>query len=442
MRGRNCNPDDPLASMLDFNSKNLKSPLAEKLRPQSLNQVVGQDHLISEGGPIGQMLNTGQLSSMILWGPPGCGKTTLARLLAQKTSIAFHPLSAVFSGVKDLRQVFHTAKMDLTEGITTLLFIDEIHRFNRAQQDAFLPYMEDGTIILVGATTENPSFELNSALLSRCQVFQLNPLDEVALQQLIDKVENKYHPLPINKKAKEMLIQMADGDGRYLLNLIESLLLQDSDQILKPQELTQFLQKKAPLYDKGQDNHYNLISALHKSVRSSDTDAALYWFSRMIDSGEDPNYIARRMVRMAVEDIGLADPGSIIQANTAWDTYKRLGSPEGELALAQCLIYLSTAPKSNTAYIAYKKAMQSAKNNSSLTPPKHILNAPTALMKDIGYGKGYVYDHDVEGGCSGQNCFPDKMKREQYYTPKEQGFEREILKRVNYWKKMRTRVED
>ncbi len=386
------------------------------------------------------MLAARQISSMILWGPPGCGKTTIARLIAEKVDLHFEPLSAVFSGVAELRKMFEAAKQRRLMGRGTLLFIDEIHRFNRSQQDGFLPHVEDGTIVLVGATTENPSFELNAALLSRCQVFVLNRLDEGDLETLLKRAEELMgFSLPLNAEARTALIAMADGDGRYLLNMAEELFRLPPDIILDPAALTKAVQKRAPLYDKAQEGHYNLISALHKSLRGSDTDAALYWLARMLAGGEDPNYIARRLLRFAVEDIGLADPQALVQALAAWDAYDRLGSPEGELAIAQCVIYLGTAPKSNAAYEAIGAANAAARKTGSLMPPKHILNAPTRLMKDLGYGKGYDYDHDTAEGFSGQNYFPDGMARERFYQPVERGFEREILKRIEYWDRLRAK---
>ena len=389
-------------------------------------------------GPIGRMLAQGRIASMILWGPPGSGKTTIARLLAEQTSLEFQPLSAVFSGVADLRKVFEQAKKLRAAGRGTLLFVDEIHRFNRAQQDSFLPYVEDGTVTLVGATTENPSFELNGALLSRCQVFVLNRLDDSALEALLQRAEADVgRSLPLIGDARQALKAMADGDGRYVLNLAEELFALGSDKPLDTTALIATVQRRAPLYDKAQEGHYNLISALHKSLRGSDTDAALYWLARMLTGGEDPLYIARRMVRFAVEDVGLADPDALHQSLAAWDTYERLGSPEGELALAQCVIYLATAPKSNAGYRAFGAAMGAAKETGSLMPPKHILNAPTRLMKQIGYGKGYSYDHDTPEGFSGQNYFPEEMKRRRFYEPVDRGFEREIRKRLEYWDRLR-----
>jgi putative ATPase len=416
-------------------------PLADRLRPHRLTDIVGQDHLIGPEGPIGRMVASRRLSSMILWGPPGCGKTTIARLLAQGTDLVFEPLSAVFSGVADLRKVFDAAKKRREIGQGTLLFVDEIHRFNRAQQDAFLPHVEDGTVILVGATTENPSFELIGALLSRAQVFVLRRLDDEDLEVLLQRAENHLGaPVPLTGEARTALRNMADGDGRFLLNLVEEITRLPAGDPLGPTELVQLVQRRAPLYDKAQEGHYNLISALHKSLRGSDTDAALYWLARMLAGGEDPIYILRRLTRAAIEDIGLADPQAVVQALAAWDTYERLGSPEGELAIAQCVIYLATAPKSNAAYQAFGGARQMARETGSLMPPMHILNAPTRLMRDLGYGKGYVYDHGTEEGFSGQNYFPDGVARRDFYRPGERGFEREIKKRLEYWGKLRQRT--
>ena len=413
-------------------------PLADRLRPRTLDDVVGQDHLLGPDAPLGRMVRSGRLSSIILWGPPGCGKTTLARLVAERTQLFFEPLSAVFSGVADLRKAFDLASKRRRDGTGTLLFIDEIHRFNRAQQDGFLPYVEDGTVVLVGATTENPSFELNAALLSRTRVLVLHRLDDAALEKLLARAEKEMdRALPLTEEARAVLRAMADGDGRYLLNLAEALFEGDPEAVLDPSALAEAVQRRMPVYDKDREGHYNLISALHKSLRGSDTDAALYWMARMLKGGEDPLYLARRLTRFAVEDIGLADPQALTQALAAWDAFERLGSPEGELALAQLVIYLGTAPKSNAAYLAYKSAMKSAGETGSLMPPMHILNAPTRLMRDLGYSKGYQYDHDTEHGFSGQNYFPDDMKRRRFYEPRPRGFEREIQKRLDYWDKLR-----
>ena len=418
-------------------------PLADRLRPKRLADIVGQDHLLGPEGPIGRMVAQGPVASMILWGPPGCGKTTIARLLAHGTELVFEPLSAVFSGVADLRKVFDAAKKRREMGHGTLLFVDEIHRFNRAQQDAFLPYVEDGTVILVGATTENPSFELIGALLSRAQVFVLRRLDDSDLETLLRRAEYQIgHDLPLTEDGRVALRAMADGDGRFLFNLVEEVARLPADIPLGAQELARLVQRRAPLYDKAQEGHYNLISALHKSLRGSDTDAALYWLARMLAGGEDPVYIVRRLTRAAVEDIGLADPQAVVQALAAWDTYDRLGSPEGELAIVQCVIYLATAPKSNAAYQAFGEAGRMARETGSLMPPMHILNAPTRLMRDLGYGKGYVYDHATEEGFSGQNYFPDGITRRNFYRPGERGFEREVKKRLDYWDKLRQRVAD
>ena len=418
-------------------------PLADRLRPRTLGEVVGQEHLLKPDGPLGRMVAARRLASMILWGPPGCGKTTIARLLALSTDLHFEPLSAVFSGVADLRKVFDAAKARRAAGQGTLLFIDEIHRFNRSQQDGFLPYVEDGTVTLVGATTLNPSFELNAALLSRAQVFVLNRLDDPALEKLLTRAEAEMgRPLPLTPDARSALKAMADGDGRFCLNLCEELFalpVPEDGAPLDNNALATAIQRRAPLYDKAQEGHYNLISALHKSLRGSDTDAALYWYARMLEGGEDPRYIARRLTRFAVEDIGMADPNALTQATAAWEAYERLGSPEGELAIAQLVIYLGTAPKSNAGYTAYKSAVRAAKETGSLMPPKHILNAPTKLMKQIGYGKGYEYDHDTADGFSGQNYFPDGMARRPFYQPVERGFEREIKKRQDYWARLRER---
>jgi putative ATPase len=413
-------------------------PLADRMRPESLGDVVGQDHLIGAAGPLGRMVANGRMTSIILWGPPGTGKTTIARLLADQSDLEFEPLSAVFSGVADLRKVFDRAKDRRSVGRGTLLFIDEIHRFNKAQQDGFLPYVEDGTVVLVGATTENPSFELNSALLSRAQVLVLNRLSDEAMDALLSRAESvEGETLPVNADARAALRAMADGDGRYLLNMAEEVFTLSNDTVLDTKALASAVQKRMPLYDKSQDGHYNLISALHKSLRGSDADAALYWFARMLAGGEDSTYILRRLVRFASEDIGLADPQALPQSIAAWEAFDRLGSPEGELAVAQCVIYLATAPKSNASYKAEKSAKKSARETGSLMPPKHILNAPTKLMSELGYGEGYDYDHDAEDGFSGQNYFPEEMQRSRFYNPEGKGFEREIVKRLEYWDKLR-----
>ena len=413
-------------------------PLADRLRPQVLEDVLGQDHLIGPGKPLSQMLESANLSSILFWGPPGCGKTTIARLLAQKTEMIFVVLSAIGTGVAELRKVFQEAEDEKKKGHQTLLFIDEIHRFNRSQQDSFLHSIEDGTIILIGATTENPSFELNSALLSRMQVYTLNRLETKQLEELLERAEAlEGKKLPLTEDARDSLCFMADGDGRALLNMVEILFTYQPSEPFSVDQLRTIMQKRAPIYDKGQEGHYNLISALHKSLRGSDPDAALYWFCRMIEGGEQPLYIARRLIRFAVEDIGMADPQALLQANAALNSYHNLGSPEGELALAQVVVYLATAPKSNAVYKAFNSAAESAKNSGSLMPPPIILNAPTKLMKDQGYGKGYIYDHDTPQGFSGQNYFPKEIKRQTYYTPVERGYEREIAKRLAYWQKLR-----
>jgi putative ATPase len=413
-------------------------PLADRLRPEAFAEVIGQEHVLSENHMLRAMLESGTPTSLVLWGPPGCGKTTIARLIASSCGYEYEQVSAVASGVAELKAIFERARARLQDGKKTLVFVDEIHRFNRAQQDAFLPVVEDGTIVLIGATTENPSFEMNGALLSRMQVVVLRRLDDAAMNALIERAQqHERKTLPLAADARETLILMADGDGRALLNFCEILLAYKGKELLDSKNLTQYLQKRAPIYDKRQEAHYNLISALHKSLRGSDADAALYWLCRMLEGGENPLYIARRLVRFAVEDIGLADPQAVVQANAAKDVYDFLGSPEGELALVQCVLYLATAPKSNAAYVAFGAASRSAREHGSLMPPAHILNAPTKLMKEIGYGKGYEYDHDTSEGFSGQNYFPDGMKREQYYRPAERGFEREIIKRLEYWQKLR-----
>ncbi len=415
-------------------------PLADRLRPKTLSEVIGQDQVLGPDAPLGTMLASGTLSSLIFWGPPGVGKTTIARLLADETDLHFVQISAIFTGVPDLRKVFEAAKMRRRNGKGTLLFVDEIHRFNKAQQDGFLPYMEDGTILLVGATTENPSFELNAAVLSRSQVFILTRLDLKDLELLAQRAEKELDKaLPLDGHARDALLEMADGDGRALLNLIEQISAWKVDGKLTTDDLTKRLMKRAVKYDKSGDEHYNLISALHKSVRGSDPDAALYWFARMLAGGEDPRFLARRITRMAVEDIGLADPQAQAVCLQAWETYERLGSPEGELALAQALTYLALAPKSNATYVAYKGAVAAAKKTGSEPPPAHILNAPTTLMKEQGFGAGYAYDHDAEDGFSGQNYFPDGMKRGVYYLPVDRGFERELKKRVDYFAGLRAK---
>ncbi len=440
-------------------------PLADRLRPRALEEVAGQAHLTAPGAPLARMLEGGHVSSFILWGPPGCGKTTLARIIAAGAGLHFEQVSAIFTGVADLRKLFDSARIRKQNGQATLLFVDEIHRFNKSQQDAFLPVVEDGTIVLIGATTENPSFELNAALLSRAQVFVLRRLDDEALEELLTRAEIELdRALPLTAEARATLKAMADGDGRYVLSMAEQIYAQtsgvsplpsprkrgspavDADRsppargqqdLLDNDALMQLVQRRMPLYDKGDEAHYNLISALHKSVRGSDADAALYWFARMLTGGEDPEYLARRMVRMAVEDIGLADPQALPHTMAAWEAYLRMGSPEGELALANAIIYLATAPKSNAAYKALGASKRAAKETGSLMPPKHILNAPTKLMKEQEYGTGYIYDPDTPEGFSGQNYFPDDMPRQKFYNPPERGFEREINKRLAYWQKLR-----
>ena len=416
-----------------------RRPLADRLRPTTLAEVTGQSHLTGEEGVLRRMIESGSLGSMIFWGPPGTGKTTVARLLSGEAHLAVEQSSAIFSGVADLKKVFEGARARRMNGRQTLLFVDEIHRFNRAQQDSFLPVMEDGTIILVGATTENPSFELNAALLSRARVLTFKSHDEESLGELLTRAESvEEKPLPLTDDARASLIRMADGDGRAVLTLAEEVWRAvRKDEIFDTEGLTHIVQRRAPVYDKAQDGHYNLISALHKSVRGSDPDAALYYLSRMLDAGEDPLYLGRRLVRMAVEDIGLADPQALVICNAAKDAYDYLGSPEGELALAQACIYLATAPKSNAVYTAYKAAMRAAKENGSLLPPKHILNAPTKLMKSEAYGDGYRYDHDEPDAFSGQDYFPEKMGRTTFYDPPDRGFERDIRKRLDWWAKLR-----
>ena len=415
-------------------------PLADRLRPAALSEVIGQDRVLGPEGALTTMLASGTLSSLIFWGPPGVGKTTIARLLADETEMHFVQISAIFSGVPELRKVFEAAKMRRANGQGTLLFVDEIHRFNKAQQDGFLPHMEDGTILLVGATTENPSFELNAAVLSRAQVMVLERLSLDELEMLARRAEAELgRALPLDDPARAALLEMADGDGRALLNLVEQVSGWKVEGTLDTTALGARLSRRAAQYDKSGDAHYNLISALHKSVRGSDPDAALYWFARMLEGGEDPRYLARRITRMAVEDIGLADPQAQVICLQSWETYERLGSPEGELALAQALTYLALAPKSNAAYVAYKGARRAAKETGSKPPPKHILNAPTKMMKDQGYGAGYAYDHDAEDGFSGQNYFPEGMDRSSLYAPVERGFERELKKRLDYFAKLRAK---
>lgn len=424
-------------------SPSAQRPLADRLRPKTLREVIGQRQVLAPDGPLGAMLASSSLSSLILWGPPGVGKTTIARLLAAQTDLVFVQISAIFTGVPELRKVFETAKLRLKSAQGTLLFVDEIHRFNKAQQDGFLPYMEDGTILLVGATTENPSFELNAALLSRASVIVLERLSLIDLELMAQRAERELdRPLPLDGPAREALLDMADGDGRSALNLIEQVMSWTLPEPLDREQLAKRLMRRAAKYDKSGEEHYNLISALHKSVRGSDPDAALYWFARMLEGGEDPRFLARRITRMAVEDIGLADPQAQGYCLEAWQTYERLGSPEGELALAQALVYLALAPKSNAIYKAYKAARLAARETGSLMPPKHILNAPTGMMKEIGYGSGYDYDHDAEDGFSGQNYFPETMRRQVLYAPIERGFERELKKRLDYFAKLRTKRQE
>ena len=424
----------------DTPAQSINRPLADRLRPRSLDEVIGQEQVLGEEAPLGTMLASGSLTSLIFWGPPGVGKTTIARLLADETNLSFVQISAIFTGVQDLKKVFEAARIRRQNGQGTLLFVDEIHRFNKAQQDGFLPHMEDGTILLVGATTENPSFELNAALMSRAQVLVLDRLDLADLERLTQRAEKDLDKsLPLTGDAREALQEMADGDGRALLNLIEQVAAWKTEAKLDREILSTRLMRRAAKYDKGGEEHYNLISALHKSVRGSDPDAALYWFARMLTGGEDPRFLARRITRMAVEDIGLADPQAQTICLHAWETYERLGSPEGELALAQAVTYLALAPKSNAGYAAYKAAMATARKTGSEPPPKHILNAPTSLMKEIGYGEGYAYDHNAEDGFSGQNYFPEGMKRPVLYSPVERGFERELKKRLEFFAGLRAK---
>ncbi|MCW3796645.1 replication-associated recombination protein A [Sphingomonas sp. BN140010] len=419
------------------------APLADRLRPRTLAEVIGQDHLTGPDGAIGRMVAAGKLSSLVLWGPPGTGKTSIARLLADAVGLRFVALSAVFSGVADLKKVFAESRDHARAGRRTLLFVDEIHRFNRAQQDGFLPFVEDGTVVLVGATTENPSFELNAALLSRCQVLVLHRLDEAALGSLLDRAEADVgRPLPLTEDARAALLASADGDGRFLLNQAEMLFDTAPAEPLDTAALRDLLQRRMPVYDKDREGHYGLISALHKSIRGSDPQAALYYLARMLTAGEEPLYLLRRLTRAAVEDIGLADPQALAQCMAAKDTYDFLGSPEGELAIVQACLYLATAPKSNAVYMAQKKAWKSAKDNGSLSPPKHILGAPTRMMRDLGYGDGYEYDHDAEEAFSGQDYWPEEMTPETYYRPTDRGFERKLAERLAWWDERRAQRPD
>ena len=418
------------------------APLADRLRPHSLEEVVGQEHLTGPDGAIGRMVAAGRLSSMILWGPPGTGKTTIARLLAGAVGMRFVAISAVFSGVADLKKVFAEAATAARAGQQTLLFVDEIHRFNRAQQDGFLPYVENGTVTLVGATTENPSFELNAALLSRCQVLILRRLDHEALAELIRRAQAiEERPLPVTQEAREALIASADGDGRFLLNQVETLFSIDIEQPLGPAELSDLLHRRVPVYDKDREGHYNLISALHKTIRGSDPQAALYYLARMLVAGEEPLYVLRRLTRAAVEDIGMADPNALLQCLAAKEMYEFLGSPEGEIGIVQACLYLATAPKSNAAYMAQKRAWRSAQDTGSLMPPMHILNAPTKMMKNVGYGKGYAYDHNADEGFSGQDYWPEEMEAQSFYEPTDRGFEARVRERLEYWEQKRKELQ-
>ena len=434
--------DQELPTAARDDSRAEGAPLADRLRPRTLADVVGQEHLTGPDGAIGRMVAAGKLASMILWGPPGTGKTSIARLLADAVGMRFVAISAVFSGVADLKKLFAEARTAARAGQHTLLFVDEIHRFNRAQQDGFLPFVEDGTVTLVGATTENPSFELNAALLSRCQVLILRRLDHDALGELVSRAEAvEGRPLPVTPEAREALIASADGDGRFLLNQVETLFSVEIDQPLGPAELSELLHRRVPVYDKDREGHYNLISALHKSIRGSDPQAALYYLARMLVAGEEPLYVLRRLTRAAVEDIGMADPNALLQGLAAKDMYDFLGSPEGEIGIVQACVYLATAPKSNAAYMAQKKAWRSAKETGSLMPPAHILNAPTRLMKDIGYGKGYAYDHDADEGFSGQDYWPEEMEAQDFYEPTDRGFEARVRERIEFWNQRRKELQ-